>query len=353
MKVKEMISFRVLISALALLAVSIALISNTVAWFSLRMDTNLENVEMVSVGELFSIEPLGDPAHAGIYDDPALDGTNGSFVRDVLLEKAGMSADIITWTITDDQEIKDAGGNKKLVKGKNLGNGPAENRAGGLNPGSCGEIQFIMKPNQMVDAEFTFYLFAYTGGYDEHGDEKKSELELISDGSEKDALIAQKLLNGHILLFTEMDGDGKYSGLITSDADFRRVMTKTYSEQETVSLYWIWPDTLAEIMLDETNSDHAIHLRGKSNICNSVGRTEVIRYFKEHPEWFLLNPEETDCDWSENISVNTTDAAVISLISENYLQYSAYYNEADQQIGTHVAYIMLYMTSDGIGKVSE
>ena len=295
--------------------------------------------------DLFMISAVSDTGyHVGIYDDST---KNNTYVRDVLLNRASKESDIITWTITDDVEVTDGSGNKSITKGKNIGNGPAEGYEGGIGPGSSGEIQFVIKPNRPVDAKFTFYVYAYTGGYDEHGDLDKTTIQLVSSGSSADTLIAQKLLNGHILLFSEKDNNGKLSGLIDSDVEFKRLMEKTYTSQETVPIYWVWPETLAEIMLDENTTAHRKNLRGKSNICNATGQAEVITFFKSNPSWFLLNPENGNHDWSATFNQSVSNANVVNTINTNYAVYSSYYNEADQCIGTYISYIMIDMKADG------
>ena len=324
----------------------ILVIFASIAWFTMNKEIGSGGMSVSTVGDTFTISPLGDPAHVGIYDD---EGKSGTYVRDKLLDEAGKESDIIIWTITDDvaTTVTESGTTTTTVtKGKNIGNGPAQGFEGGISPGSRGEIQFIITPSQQVTATFTFRVFAYTGGYDEHGDEDKTTITLIESGSgtNPEALIAEKLMNGHLLLFTDIDDTtGRYYGLLDSDDEFKRVMTKLYSTQETVSIYWIWPETLAELLLDDTDSTQARNMRGKKNICTSAGRTEVINFFKSNPEWFLLDPVDTNHDWSDTFSDQTNNADVISTINTEYSLYSSYYNEADQCIGTHVSYILLDM----------
>lgn len=341
------------IKLLALLVLSTAvLIFASIAWFTMNTATGTNGMGVKSSGDLFTIEPLGSPAHAGIYDDETETDT---YVRDKLLSEADKDAEIITWTITDDVATTVTDGETSVTtvtKGINIGNGPAEGYEGGISPGSSGEIQFIVKPNQAVNVAFTFYVFAYTGGYDEHGDEDKNTITLIESGpgTSADALIGEKLLNGHLLLFSDIDSvTGKYYGLIDSDDEFKRIMTKAYSSQETVSIYWVWPETLAELILDDTVPAQARNMRGKKNICTSAGRTEVINFFKANPAWFLLDPMNSAHDWSDVFTASTDNTTVVNTINSNYSLYSSFYNEADQCIGTNVSYILLDMSAATAG----
>lgn len=319
----------------------------SIAWFTMSREVGSDGMSMTTVGDLFNIEPLGDPAHAGIYDDAS---KNSTYVRDKLMSEAEKTGDIITWTITDDEAVTDSEtGSTTVTKGKNLGNGPAEGYEGGISPGSSGEIQFIIKPSVPVNAEFDFYVYSYSGGYDEYGDEDKTKIAIIDGTSGSDERIAKLLLNGHILLFKNIDENGKYSGLLEVDSedDLKRIMEESYSSQTTVSIYWIWPETLAEIILDENNSAQRNNLRGKRNICNSTGKSEIISLFKNKPEWFLLDPDNGTRSWASTFNPDVSDENVINTINSNYSLYSSYYNEADQHIGTYVSYIFVDMTASG------
>ena len=338
-----------LFKLLALLVFAGILVTfTTIAWFTMNKDVGTGGMSISTVGELFTIEPLSPPAHAGIYDDENV----GTYVRDKLMDEAGIDSDIITWTITDDVAVTDPDTNKTTVTpGYNIGNGPATGFDGGISPGSSGEIRFIVKPNQPVAAEFTFFIYAYSGGYDSNGDEDKSTISIITSSSDDAELLANSLLNGHLLLFQNKDNDGKYSGLIEPDSTnaMKRIMSGNYSAQTTVSIYWIWPETLAEIMLDESDSTHLRKLRGKRNSCNSTGKAELIALFRSHPEWFLLDPENSDRDWSSEFDSSYADSAIINLINRDYGLYSSYYNEADQHIGTYISYLFLNLTAAGTG----
>lgn len=341
--------FTTLIKTFSMMILALALLVFVgIAWFTMNKNVGTNSMGVKISTDLFTIEPVRSSGyHVGIFDDPTLSGTNGTYVADVLSNRASITNEVMTWTITDDRLIPDGSGTR-VEKGYNIGNGPAEGEESGIRPGSSGIIQFVIKPNQPTAAEFTFYVYSYTGGYDSHGDEDKSTIQLITSGNSgtsgtsAESIIASKLLNGHILLFSDID-NGKYEGLIDSDAEFKRLMTRTYSVETTVNIYWVWPETLAEILLDDNNPN----MRGKTNICTATGKREVIALFKTHPEWFLLDPTNLNRDWSSTISPSATDEAVVDLINSNYALYSSFYNEADQCIGTHVSYILLDLTAEG------
>ncbi len=121
-------------------------------------------------------------------------------------------------------------------------------------------------------------------------------------------------------------------------------MTNTYSAETTVTFYWVWVETLSELVLDDNNAAHKRNLRGKKSICSD--QSETIRFLKNHPSWFLLDPDNPSKTWTE-FTDSTPDATVVNTINNNYTLYSSFYNEADQCIGTNVAYLMLDLSADG------
>lgn len=321
----------------------ILLIFSSLSWFTMNTQVESGGMSIKSQGLLYTIEPVPSPYVVGIYDD---DTKSGTFVRNTLLSGASKDSSVLTWTITNDTVTTDPETNKATVnKGKNIGNGPATGYEGGISPGSSGELQFKFIPSRSVDAELTFYLYAYSVDYDDQGNEDKSTIALIGENSTMDRQLAKNLLNGHILLFENYDSNtGKYSDLISAD-DFQRVMSETYTQETTERVYWVWAETLAELVLDDTNNAHKKNLRGKKSLC--ADQSDIVKLLKNNPAWFLLDPETPNRTWTEFTST-TADATVVSTINSNYSLYSAYYNEADQCIGTNVAYLLLDMTADGI-----
>ena len=346
---KKQNRMRLIKTAIVLIFSLIILIFAAIAWFSMSKNVTVEGMKVKVKGDLYTIVPVGDDV--GIYDDISLTDT---YVRDKLLNKASKQPDVITWTITKSTGTVDPDTGEVIdyQKGKDFGNSPQiGNIEPGISPGSSGEIQFKVIPNESIDATFDFYLYGYSADYDENGEPIKNTIEILSDTGEE--AITQKLFNGHILLFENYDETtGKYSGLIESAADFHRLMpnssesAKTFDPavetETTVSIYWIWPETLAEIMLDENNPDHVKYLRTKKNICST---SEVRDFFKKNPTWFLYNPETPTETWTNYFNENMTDAQVVARAYEDYMTYSAYYNDADQCIGTNAAYVLLDMNS--------
>ena len=343
----------------------------TMAWFANNTKVNGTNMSVRVQSDLFRIEPLDNPAHEGIYDDVA---ETDYYVRNRLLNRINKEDDILIWTITDDS-LDTTNEVSVLNKGLNIGNGiPVEGHEPGIAPGSYGELKFRIIPYQDVTVNFKFKLYAYSIQYTDEGEENKETIAYINSSSDQEKRVANNLLNGHLLLFANKDAAGKYSGLIQSSDDLLRCMdARAFTQNESgyeVSVFWVWPETLAEIVLDETEPTQKVNMHGRKNICADEDRTNLLNYMVNHPEYFLYDPEGTK-NWNEiealadassedpsesqsgdqNVEQDPEPddeeiaSQLVALINSSYPLYSSYYNEADQCIGMHVAYLLLEMAA--------
>ena len=258
----------------------------------------------------FEITPLG--SESGRYD---------SFLDDAK-RLAGVDGSI-TWTVNSTDNVGNA-----VIDGQ-----PVKEQ--GIMPGSEGVISFVVTPTETVNLSFEFKTHCY-----EYDEENNVDFALLSSNSDNQSVIdALNLINGHILLFRDRTGtpeNYKYSGLIKNSNDLNRVYSDhaSFSSQETVHIYWVWPETLAQVVLDDNNSN----LYGKKSICVGDDKTVLINYLKSNPECFLKGA----ADFS-SMTVNQ----IKSEIDDNYDSYSTMYNEADQIIGTTVQFLLISMDVSG------
>ena len=169
-----------------LISLCVLLVFVTISWFTMNTQVESGGMSLKTQDLLFTIQPVPSPYVVGIYDDSTKTGT---YVRNTLLSGASKDSSVLTWTITNDTATTDPDTNKTTInKGKNIGNGPAAGYEGGISPGSSGELQFKFIPSRSVDAELTFYLYAYSVDYDEQGDEDKSTIALIGENATTDSL---------------------------------------------------------------------------------------------------------------------------------------------------------------------
>jgi len=290
---------------------AIIIILGSLSWFTMSREVEGSGVQMTATGDMFSIGSDGNTV--GSYDNAYWNQA---------VQAAGCTG-AETWMLSSDSNMRN-------FQVENL---KEEDR--GIKPGTYGKISFRLYPNQSLRAAFDYRIFAFTVQYNSAGQEIENSFALQDDTT------INQLLNGHILLFTDRTGNEtngyQYNGLVTSAADFHRKTTvMTYaasSEGQEIELFWVWPETLAQVILSADN----VNLRGRKTIATS----ELRNYFHEHPEYFLLN-----CPIADLNVLKVTNANVEEIIDESYSKYSKMYNEADQSIGTSVNYILLDMNVD-------
>lgn len=298
----------------------ILLIFSSLSWFTMNKQAESNGMNIIAQSELFTISTS---SNAGVYD--------AAHWNDAISASGRTNA--VTWQITPDTD------NSKGANMRNYDNTtiPAEEQ--GIKPGTEGKIVFTLIPSQTINAHFDFRLYAFSVDFEDDGVNEKEGTFALQDDTD-----ANRYLNGHLLLFTGRTGEGTtaspyvYSGLITPDADLiRSTPNVVYSSQTDIPIYWVWTETLAQVIFPRGHE----RLKGK----NSINSPELTAYFKANPEYFL------DCSSTEATALkNCSDDDLYDLIDENYQYYSKKYNEADQIIGTRVNYILLDMEADAAAK---
>lgn len=303
----------------------------TISWFTQNKANNASSMGVKVETDVFTISPLsGNDATPGVFADKLLEAEE-------LTGKSGA----MTWTMTPDYHMIN-------VQNANNAGGidTSDLKELGLRPGAYGEIRFILTPSRpKVDAEFTFDLYAFVYQSESNNNETAAEntnenLVLLSNTNNSELL---DLLNGHILLFGNRNGSPgtyQYSDFILSNDMSKRVKSAQYTGVETVSIFWVWPDTLAEIVMPTGSR----HLNNKVNLCSDATTyAKVKAYFKAHPEYLFYDENNTntytDIKGSSDIAAYLADGY--------YDEYSSLYNNADQYIGTNVGYVMLYVNAEG------
>lgn len=286
----------------------------------------------------------------GMYDE-LLDVPSGTEtkIKEQTFLATNDTNDSITWAITDDS---------------NLNN---QTDANGIEPGSSGSLTFYIISHKdgplSLTLDVTLTGYSYSGKDDNESTTSADITQLKSDDK------AQKLLEGHVLLFAgydsdtdsdtksykawisedaeawtrslDKDADGKTSVSLSRDADGKLTWTAENAVKETaypVTLYWIWPERLESyIMSAEAYTgrrpllfpdDTYLPQKFFTTMCTA---DDSNRYFR----------------WKEVETFKTTvTPAVLSNMRTNfnpviYKSISEYYNLADQYLGENVRYIKL------------
>ena len=204
----------------------------------------------------------------------------------------------------------------------------------GLEPGSRGTLEFRVEPNASdsitVDCVFDLKAYLETPVLDENDepmlDENNEPVTEITEITSDTALLGY--VKAHIMLFSGYENE-KYTGLISTDEDLRRVLAnQTYRKNETdyTTIYWVWPEYLEYL----TSRDNTIF--------DPAERAKVISYIAANREGFFK-----DCGETEQKVITDLTALSQEYDGTVYNRYNMKYDSADLEIGNGISYVMLSM----------
>lgn len=201
----------------------------------------------------------------------------------------------------------------------------------GIEPGDHGTLEFRVNPNNSesitVDCIFDIKAYVETTTINENNQQVTEVTEVNNS-----ALLGY--LKAHIMLFSGIDANDKYTGLIGTDADLRRVLanqTYTRNGEAYTQIYWVWPLHLSDLTSESSN-----------NILYApTERSAVIAYIASNRNGFFK-----DCsDSSAQVTSDLTDLST-AYSSTTYNHYNVKYDNADLEIGNNVSYVILSMQVD-------
>ena len=210
---------------------------------------------------------------------------------------------------------------------------------GGLYPGARGVLSFTVTPIAKDLQGVTIDLSRVIKTQDEV-DTTKMPL----DETSRNALI--NLLKGHLLFFRNMDENGYYSNRVTNsrvvlqkddfcekDENGKVPSTKT-TEPVTVHLYWVWPEYIQNFVLTG-NANYYKNLFAGADPVKNPDYSSLQTYVNGHYGEFYSS--------DANGTSATTGVPDLSsaMSSTDLATCAALYNNADEFIGTNVAYIQL------------
>ena len=347
------------------LAALIAIIAASIAWFVSNNKVDLTGMSIRAAGSEFDLAAYKNNAEStngGVYDKLLL-VPNGEPTKlsdkDYLATSGNHTA--ISWAITDDSNLRNE-------KDESLG----------IEPGSSGSITFYIIPhkNGVLNVSLTLSLTGYTLN-DSGTDLTLENLNpgLLTDIKED----AKQLLEGHILLFAGYDKiKNSYKGWISQDGDPWTMSLEddsTLSQNKNgeliwsnknaivdnaykVTVYWIWPELLESYLLkkesytgtrpllfpakqnnESTSANNLEDLPSKlfEKMCKVSSDTSVNsnRYLR----W------ETADAFKENVTEKTLEQIRACYNSVLYGNVAAYYDLADQYLGSNVQYVKLTLNA--------
>ncbi len=333
-----------------LFAAVAAMIILGIAWFVSNNKVAGTGTSISASGSDFDLaaDITGAASTKGMYDK-LLDVPPGTKIKEQTFLATNDTNNSITWAITDDSNLNNQTG------------------ANGIEPGSSGSLTFYIISHK--DGPLSLTLDVTLTGYSYGGEDDKEPTTSADITQLKSDDKAQKLLEGHVLLFAgydsdtdsdtksykawisedaeawtrslDKDADGKPSVSLSRDVDGKLTWTAENAVKETaypVTLYWIWPERLESyIMSAEAYTgrrpllfpdDTYLPQKFFTTMCTA---DDSNRYFR----------------WKEVETFKTTvTPAVLSNMRTNfnpviYKSISEYYNLADQYLGENVRYIKL------------
>ncbi len=339
-----------------MLAALIAIIVACIAWFVSNNKVDSTGMNIRAAGSEFDLAASIKNAEStnGIYDN-LLSVPNGEKNNEYSVTSGSHTA--ISWAITDDSNLRNE-------KDKSLG----------IEPGSSGSITFYIIPhkNGALNVSLTLSLTGYTL--------KNNVTELKPEFLTEIKEDAQQLLEGHILLFAGYDKQkNSYKGWISQDGDpwSMSLDNSSLSQKENgeliwsikdaeaekaypVTVYWIWPELLESYLLKkesytgtrpllfpaekaESTSDsnlEALPSKLFAKMCevsdeSSGDSGNSNRYLR----W------ETKETFINTVTVDTLNQIRSRYNSALYGNVAAYYDLADQYIGSNVQYVKLTLNA--------
>lgn len=335
----ENLKKQILHSAVLSFCALCALVFVSVAWFMNNSKVSGNNLNVTADGEPFQLRTAGS---TGIHDN----------VLQLLMQNEGTEED---WYQTADNGYSDTSetrsvANWLLTNKSNLNNIDTNEEVESnrdyysLQPGKEGYIEFTVLPKREIAITFNLELIPY---------------KLTSSTTEGEQFVKvndDMILNfvkGHILFFlvtesnktVEWLSDGIFSDSLTNDTVYK--------------IYWVWPQTLSELILksgDPYLSGRNVLLSNFSNngesvrsiINGSAGENRFSmknmkeRYFFKFDGDNNYNniPDNLDeiFNMNEDLEDNTANKKI-------FINLNSAYNQADQSIGLNVDCVRLRLTA--------
>ena len=240
----------------------------------------------------------------------------------------------------------------------------------GFRPGSYGSLTFYIVPE--ADPADSYSISLKMKGYYaefelDQNDEptktiKSNTFQELTDKAGGDSssvyALAANYMKGHIIFFRnrralandELNGAADtslyYSGRITDSFTFNTAdhAAVTWNGQTAyeVTIYWIWPNTFGQILLDNGSENlYGEAMFSSRQSGNTSPRTDLIDYIANHPGYFFSSADLL----GKTAAELTTMMNATSLSKTNaLLTLSNGYNGADQVIGENVQFILVELT---------
>ena len=282
----------------------------TFSWFTMNKNDYITGSNMKSSAQPFELKTEGVKGFLDSYLDSSYKKPE-SDSSGVLTTNDGQS---IQWLVTEDynaNNYKDNDTNEDDI---------------GIHPGSHGALHFwiVPKERQTIKINYNLKITPYKKQYPNTTDGKTdydAEPSPAALGDSDNTLAAY--VDSHILFFRHYDGE-YYSDMIDDDFEEEINFTQKNGKLQPyeVNVYWVWPETLGEAVLANSS---------KGVICQTKNDTnEVLEKLNKKPSAFLKGYEG--------------DKLTQEYITQHYSTLSIQYNNADEDIGNYIMFLIAEMT---------
>lgn len=355
-------SFMVFVAATVLITVCVAWFANNqqVQASEMTIQPSIDGFELAAQGD--SIGVFDQSHRATGYETPSSSSDFITYKGNTITgyKTSGDNASI-SWAVSDTSNMENVV-DKSDVR---------------LVPGSSGAMTFYIIPNG--DGNLTVNLKLTLTGLIERVIEGNADKKSYGEPKTEDEFKMQNLLEHHLLLFAEKQGD-TYSNWISPDAGSWKeglellnpaegtdapsailsysgdtlTWTGTNLKKDVaypVTIYWIWPEVLGQyIFADARNNQPALFpVLGEGD--NKVDYLPDLLFKKmsQTKEYSFCNDYMV---WNDSLSSFTNEVTEDNLKSLRegnmamYQKISVYYNRADQYIGENVRYVRLTLDAN-------
>lgn len=311
-----------------MIIVSVILVFATRSWFTMSREVEGTGANMTANDLVFEIKTVGS-----VSPNNSILGALG-YKDGTPITSGATTAGVgeIKWLLQEDDDMAGSG----------------------LRPGTSGNLSFTIVPvnndsSKKLSINYKIEMTAYR--LSDYMKERIAEVnykrmngepdypmptitiddlvKLSGNSSDENYSKAIDYIKGHILFFKNSDNTGRvYIGET-------QTLTFSSTSEREIPLHWIWPDTLGDLVL--TSNDVV-------NICTGDEKAALISNIQNNPGLYFYANDLSD-DMIEN---NKLKSNVLGEdISDYYPILNLAYNDADQEIGVNVQYIMIELIVDG------
>jgi hypothetical protein len=362
MSIKRILGNRLWACCLAFVIVAVAVVTGTVAWYSAAREGKAVNMNGEAVNLPFELAVKANDNNLGTksvkqtgtgdgasYSTGKLlhDITGGEQVgdgkSDIYTTNSGYTGTFYTTNANEAEENDDFKSIKWRLSTAEL--------TKGIGPDSSGEFTFYVVPKQNgnINIHVKLWLEGYTADVKQNENEtfEVSNLNRITSTSSEYG--ANTYLNGHILFFRDRTGSGTYyyRDLIRNGEFELELSNCEANELVPVTVYWIWPNTFAQLTCIAENGNIANAATGASEQ-DVFTVTELRNYVVEERDKILM----ADSDLLSKMTIESGEGEDVvhsfdkATALDNLKDLSMGYNNADQEIGTKIQYFLLTLTAE-------